>query len=567
MKVVVVGGVAGGASAAARVRRLDAKAQIKVFEKGQYVSFSNCSLPYYLSSVVEDSEDLIMMDPEEFKTKHDIDVATLSEVTDIDRENKTVTVKDLRTGESYSEAYDKLILSPGASPILPRSIRGIDSKNVFTVRNVGDVVGLKNRINMDGAENIVVVGGGFIGLEVAENLIEAGKKVTLIEGTDQIMAPVDYDMAQILHKEMDDHGVTLYLSATVTAIEDDKVIAEKDGKELQVPADAVVMAIGVAPETQLAQKAGLEIGQTRGIKVNHNYQTSDPDIYAVGDVIESFNKLTKAPGRLALAGPAQRQARAAADHIILGKDNEDFGFIGSSVIKLFGLNAASTGLNEKTARAAGMDFDSVLIFPNDKVSLMPGARYMAFKLVFSVPDGKILGAQAIGAGDVDKRIDVIAAMITMGASLEDLKDLELCYAPPFSTAKDVVNMAAMVALNILSKRFRQVHVDQVRGLVESGAYILDVREEGELKRGRIKGSHNIPLSRLRERMNEIPKDVPVYVHCRSSQRSYYAVCCLQGYGYDNVVNISGSFLGICLYEYFNDKTTGREPIVTDYNFR
>ena len=432
MKVVVVGGVAGGASAAARVRRLDAKAEIKVFEKGQYVSFSNCSLPYYLSSVVEDSEDLIMMDPEEFKTKHDIDVATLSEVTDIDRENKTVTVKDLRTGESYSEAYDKLILSPGASPILPKSIRGIDSKNVFTVRNVGDVVGLKNRINMDGAENIVVVGGGFIGLEVAENLIEAGKKVTLIEGTDQIMAPVDYDMAQILHKEMNDHGVTLYLSATVTAIEDDKVIAEKDGKELQVPADAVVMAIGVAPETQLAQKAGLEIGQTRGIKVDHNYQTSDPDIYAVGDVIESFNKLTKAPGRLALAGPAQRQARAAADHIILGKDNEDFGFIGSSVIKLFGLNAASTGLNEKTARAAGMDFDSVLIFPNDKVSLMPGARYMAFKLVFSVPDGKILGAQAIGAGDVDKRIDVIAAMITMGAGLERLSKIWNCAMPLLS---------------------------------------------------------------------------------------------------------------------------------------
>ena len=279
-----------------KVRRLDAKAEIKVFEKGQYVSFSNCSLPYYLSSVVEDSEDLIMMDPEEFKTKHDIDVATLSEVTDIDRENKTVTVKDLRTGESYSEAYDKLILSPGASPILPKSIRGIDSKNVFTVRNVGDVVGLKNRINMDGAENIVVVGGGFIGLEVAENLIEAGKKVTLIEGTDQIMAPVDYDMAQILHKEMDDHGVTLYLSATVTAIEDDKVIAEKDGKELQVPADAVVMAIGVAPETQLARKAGLEIGQTRGIKVDHNYQTSDPDIYAVGDVIESFNKADQSSG-------------------------------------------------------------------------------------------------------------------------------------------------------------------------------------------------------------------------------------------------------------------------------
>lgn len=567
MKVIVVGGVAGGASAAARIRRLDARAEIKMFERGKYVSFSNCSLPYYLSSVVEDSGDLIMMDPEEFKTKHDIDVFTESEVISIDRNAKKVSVKNLKTGEIYEESYDKLVLSPGASPVLPKTISGIDGGNVFTVRNVTDIVGLKNRVTADGVDEVVVVGGGFIGLEVAENLIEAGKKVTLIEGMDQVMAPMDYDMAQMLHKELDDHGVKLYLSSAVTAVEDGRVTAVKDGKTFSVPAGAVVMAIGVAPETGLAQEAGLEIGSTRGIKVNRNYQTSDPDIYAVGDVIESFNKLTKSPGRLALAGPAQRQARAAADHIVTGKDNTDFGFIGSSVLKLFGLNAACTGLNEKTAKAAGIDCDSVMIFPSDRVSIMPGSKYMAFKLVFSVPDGRVLGAQAIGAGDVAKRIDVIAAMITMGADLEDLKDVELCYAPPFSTAKDAENMAALVALNVLNGKFRQVHVSDVRGLVEKGAYILDVREEGELRGGRIKGSHNIPLSALRERMNEIPKDVPVYVHCRSSQRSYYAVCCLQGYGYDNVVNISGSFLGISFYEYFNDKTTGREPIVTKYNFR
>lgn len=567
MKVIVVGGVAGGASAAARIRRLDAKTEIKIFERGAHVSFSNCSLPYYLGSVIEDAEDLIMMDPEEFKAKHDIDVFTRSEVTEIDRKNKTVTVKDLQTGESRKETYDKLVLSPGASPILPKSIAGIERENVFTIRNVADVVGLKDRMNADGVERVAVIGGGFIGLEVAENLVKAGKKVCLVEGTDQVMPPMDYDMAQILHKELDDNGVDLYLSATVTAIKDGAIIAEKDGREIEIAAEAAVIAVGVAPETELAKKAGIETWENGGIKVDRNYMTSDEDIYAVGDAIDTYNKLAERRGRLPLAGPAQRQARAAANHMILGEESSSFGFIGSSAVKLFDLNAACTGLSEKAAKAAAISCDSVLIFPNDKVALMPGAKYMALKLTYEVPSGRILGAQAIGRGNVDKRIDVIAAMITMGAGLEDLKELELCYAPSFSTAKDPVNIAALVALNLLAGRFRQVRVEDVRGLVEKGAYILDVREEGELKAGRIKGSHNVPLSRLRERMDEIPKDVPVYIHCRSGQRSYYAVCCLQGYGYDNVVNVSGSFLGICLYEYFNDKSTGREPIVTAYNFR
>ena len=566
MKLVVVGGVAGGASAAARVRRLDAYAEVVMFERGEHVSFSNCCLPYHLSGTVASSDALVLMSPEKFKKQHNINARTNSEVIDIKRSEKKVVVKNLVSGEVYEESYDKLVLAPGANPIMPKSIAGIDRANVFAVRNVTDIRAIKAYMDKPETQNVVVVGGGFIGVEVAENLKEAGKNVSLIEGANQIMAPFDYDMVQILHKELDDNGVELYLSSTLTAIEDGFVKAVKDGEEFTVKADAVVMAIGVAPETTLAVKAGLEIGETRGIKVNHHYQTSDPDIYAVGDAVEIFNAMTHKPGRLALAGPAQRQARAAADHMY-GLHHNNKGYIGSSCIRVFGQNAASTGLNEKAAKAAGFNCDSVMVLPNDKVGLMPGAHYMVFKLVFEVPTGRILGAQAIGMGSTDKRVDVIAAMITMGATLEDLKELELCYSPVFGTAKDIVNFAATVALNVLYGRFKQVHVDQVRGLVENGAYIVDVREENEFAAGHLNGAHNIPLSQLEERMNEIPKDVPVYLHCRSSQRSYYAVCRLQSYGYTNVTNISGSFLGISLYEYFNDKKLGRTPIMDKYNFK
>ncbi|HIX64648.1 MAG TPA: FAD-dependent oxidoreductase [Candidatus Anaerotruncus excrementipullorum] len=565
MKLVVVGGVAGGASAAARVRRLDAKAQIVMFERGEHVSFSNCCLPYYLSGTVATSDALVLMTPEKFHAQHDIDARVNTEVIEIKRAEKKVVARNLATGETYEESYDKLVLAPGANPILPRSIAGIDRANVFAVRNVTDIVKLKEYVSAAGIEKVAVVGGGFIGIETAENLKEAGKQVCVIEGTNQIMAPFDYDMVQILHKELDDHGVQLYLSTTLTAVEDGCVKVQREGKEESIPADAVVMAIGVAPETTLAKAAGLEIGETRGIKVNHNFQTSDPDIYAVGDAIEYYNALTHQPGRLALAGPAQRQARAAANHMY-GIPSNNNGFIGSSCIRVFGQNAACTGLNEKAAAKAGYSFDSVLVFPPDKVGLMPGSHYMAFKLVFEVPTGRILGAQAIGQGAADKRADVLAAMITMGATLEDLKELELCYSPVFGTAKDVVNQAALVGLNVLYGTFRQVHVDQVRGLVESGAFIVDVREPNEFAAGHLNGAHNIPLSQLRQRMDEIPQDVPVYLHCRSSQRSYYALCCLAGNGYKNLYNISGSYLGISLYEYFNDKTQGRQPIMDKYNF-
>lgn len=565
MKVVIVGGVAAGASAAARLRRLDEQAEIIVFEKDAHVSFSNCSLPYHLSGIVADSDALVMMTPESFRSRHAIDVRVKSEVICIDREHKRVFVRDLNDGSEYEEHYDRLILATGAKPVLPRSIPGIERENVHVIRNVEDIVKIRAAFDQPQVNHVCIAGGGFIGIEAAENARKAGKEVTLIEGASQILAPFDEDMVQILHKELDDHGVRLHLDTRVRSIEADGIIATHEGKELWIPYDLVIMAIGVRPETKLASDAGLTIGETGGVRVNHNYQSDDPDIYAIGDVIESFNALTHRPGRLALAGPAQRQARAAADHIC-GRQHHEHGFIGSSCIRVFTQNAAATGLNETTASEAGLSFDSVLIFPNDRVSLMPDCAYMAFKLIFEVPTGKILGAQAIGRGECDKRVDVIAAMITMHATLEDLKELELCYAPPYSTAKDVVNQAALVALNILYGEYRQVHVSEVRKLVEGGACIIDVREPGEYARGHLLGAKNIPLSQLRERMTEIPKDVPVYLHCRSSQRSYYAVRCLQGHGWYNVINISGSFLGICLYEYFRDIHESRVPIVTAYCF-
>lgn len=565
MKLVVVGGVAGGASAAARVRRLDESAEIVVFERGQDVSYSNCALPYYLGGAVEDAASLILSTPEKFRKQHNIDVRVCSEVTAIHRDRKTVSVRNVGTGETYEESYDKLVLSPGASPIMPKSIKGIDRENAFSVRNVQDIVGIKTYLDAHDAKDVVVVGGGFIGIEVAENLKMTGRNVTVVEGLGQILAPFDLDLVQILQKELYDNGVQLCLSSTLTAIEDGKAVCTKDGKEFSVPADAVILSIGVSPETKLAVEAGLDIGQTRGIKVNEHMQTNDPDIYAVGDAVETRNLLTGLPGRLALAGPAQWQARAAADHIC-GKDTSYNGFIGSSCIRVFGLNAASTGLNEKAASAAGLPFDYVTVYPYDKVKIMPEAAPLAFKLVYSVPEGKLLGAQAIGKGDATKRVDVIASLIHMGGTIGDLIEVEHCYAPLFSTAKDVVHMAALTAQNLLENRFKQVHIKDVRSLVESGAFILDVREAWEYELSHVKGAKNVPLSELRDRLDEIPGDIPVYVHCRSSQRSYYACCCLQGRGFRNVVNLSGSFLGICLHEYFNDKTTGREPIVTGYNF-
>ncbi len=562
-RILVVGGVAGGASAAARVRRIDESAEIIMFDKGPHVSFSNCSLPYHLSGVVENSESLVLVSPETFKKRYNIEARVNSEVIRINREEKSITIKDLVTNNTYEEGYDKLILSPGASPIRPNTIEGIHNPNVFTVRNVGDIEQLNGYIKEKAVHDIAVIGGGFIGVEVAENLRLAGYNVSLVEFANQVMTPFDYDMAQILHKEMVDHGVNLIVNDGLGKI-GEGFIETMSGKK--VPAQAVVLGIGVRPETKLAEEAGLDIGETGAIKVNANYLTNDPNIYAVGDAIEVYHRLLHKPTRLALAGPAQKQARAVADHIY-GIPSRNLGVIGSSSIHLFDLNAASTGLNARTAEDAGISYDSVYVMPSDKVGLMPNSNVMHFKLVYETPTGRILGAQAIGKGNVDKRIDVIATMITMNGMLEDLKDLELTYSPMLGTAKDVVNHAALVALNQLEGRYREVKVSKVRELVENNAFIIDAREKNEFEAGHLKNAINIPLSEFRDRLDEIPKDKPVYIHCRSGQRSYNMVIALENLGYTNVFNISGSYLGINLYEYFQDLVTGREKIVTEYNFK
>lgn len=563
-KILIVGGVAGGASAATRLRRLSEEDEIIMFEKGPHVSFSNCALPYHLSGVIDEADKLVLMSPEKFKAQYNIEARVNSEVISIDRKSKELEIKNTQTGEVYRESYDKLILSPGAKPIVP-NIKGIEKVNMFTIRNVVDIDRLNKFVKDLNVKEVAVIGGGYVGVEAAENLKEAGYEVSLIEAMDQILKPFDYDMVQILHKEIYDKGVNLIIGDKVSSFEKDKVVLSS-GKKIN--AKAVVMAIGVSPEVSLAKEAGIELGETGAIKVDRNYKTSDDDIYAVGDAIEVYNALTHSMTKLSLAGPALKEARSVADHIN-GRRGINNGYIGSSAIKVFDYNAAATGLNESLIKVLNMNikYDIVRLISNDKVGIMPDASPVHFKLIYEIPTGKVLGAQAIGKGEVAKRVDIIATIIKLGGTVEDLKDLELCYAPPYSTAKDVVNYAGYIASNLLNGDFKQVNVNKVRELVESGAYIIDVREIREYENGHIKGAKNIPLSQLRERINEIPKDIPVYLHCRTGQRSYNAALVLQNLGYRNVHNITGSFLGLSFYEYFNDKTTDRESIVTQYNFK
>lgn len=562
-KVVIVGGVAGGASVAARVRRLDEFAEIVMFEKGPYVSFSNCCLPFHISGDIEESEDLVLMNPTQFDQQYNIDARVHNKVTAINREDKTVSVKNVETGDTYEESYDILFLSPGAKALRPKSIPGIMAPHVFVMKTVPDVENLMTYVEDNGVKDAVVVGGGYIGLEVAENLIYAGYKVTLVEAQDQVMASMDYDMVQIINREMHEKGLNIELNDSVKEITEDKVILSS-GKE--IPAQAVVMAIGVRPENTLAVDAGLEVNEKTGaIKVNHHYKTNDPNIYAVGDAIETTDFFTGKKTQLTLAGPAQRQARAAADHAY-GRTYRNTGVIGSSSVKIFDLNAASTGKTEKALKAEGIDYEFSYIIPKDKVGLMPDAENLFFKLIFGYPSGQILGAQAVGKGNVDKRIDVIATAIMLNANLEDLKELELTYSPHFSTAKDVVNHAALVGLNILNGEFKKVPVYKVRELVENGTMIIDGREKDEFEAGHFKGSVNIPMSEFRERIDEIPKDEPVVIHCRSGQRCYNMIRALEQRGYTNLYNMDGSFLGVSEYEYFNDLKLNRDPIVTEYNF-
>lgn len=562
-KYVIVGGVTGGASAATRIRRLDEDAVIDLYEKNSYVSFSNCALPYYLGGLVgQKPEDLILMTPNDFKTKYNITVNVNSYVTEIEPQTRKVTIKNTQTGEIKNDTYDDLILAPGANSIKPSSIKGINSSNVFSVKNIDDIRAIHEYLKNKDVKDIAVVGGGFIGLEVTENLVKAGKNVSLIEAADHVLATVDDEFAQIVQKELYDNKVNVIVRDGVSEIKGDSIVL---GSGKTVKADAVIMAIGVAPDTELAKKAGCKIGVTGSIKVNSHFETSIPHIYAVGDAIELTSSITNKSNKLNLAYPAQMEARKLADGLY-GRTVLRSGTIGSQAIHIFNINVASTGLTEAVCQKLGIDYRIATVIPKDKVGLMPDAKPIYLKVVFSYPSGNILGAQALGYHDVDKQIDIIATAMHFRGKVQDLPDLELSYSPWFSTAKNAVNMVGLVATNILNDEFKQVEIKDVRALVENKAKIIDARESDEYEEGHIVGAVNIPLSEFRDRLDEIPTDVPVYIHCLSGQRSYNMVRALQNKGYDNVYNISGSFLELCEYEYFNDQTTNRKPIVTNYRF-
>ncbi len=546
MKTVIIGGVAGGATAGARLRRLDEKAEIIILERGEYVSFANCGLPYYIGGVITDREDLTLQTPQSFKARFNIDVRVLNEAVKINPDTKTVTVKNLRTGETYQEAYDNLILSMGAEPIRP-NIEGADGSNVFTLRNIPDTLKIKNYIDTAKPRSAVVIGGGYIGVEMAENLVEAGLKVAIVELADHLIAPLDFDMAADVHRYIKSKGVYLHLNNGVKAINGNTVILQNG----EITADMIIMSVGVRPETAIAKDAGIELNPRGSIVVNNKMQTNIPNIYAVGDAVEVEDFITKKPAFIPLAGPANKQGRIVADNIA-GYESVYTGTQGSAVLKLFDMTVATTGLNEKSARLAGIDYDKTYTYSTSHATYYPGAAQMSIKALWDKKTLKIIGAQIIGFDGVDKRMDVLATAIRFGAKITDLTTLELCYAPPFGSAKDPVNMLGFVAENIVSGKLKQFFWHDVENLPRDGSvFLLDTRTPFEVMQGKIDGFVNIPLDSLRQRINEIPKDRPIYVHCHSGLRSYLACRILTGNGYD-CYNLAG---GWRLYEsVINERT-------------
>lgn len=535
MKTVIIGGVAGGASAAARLRRLDESAEIIVLERGGYVSFANCGLPYYIGNVITNKNNLTLQTPESFRARFNIDVRVNSEALKIDPDTKTVLIKNLQSGSSYTESYDDLILSPGAEPIRP-NIDGIDSNFVFTLRNIPDTLKIKEYIERAMPKSVVVMGGGYIGVEMAENLKETGLDVSIVELADHLIAPLDFDMAADVHRYIKSNGINLYLNNGVKAIDGHKVILQNG----EIHAEMVILSVGVHPETELAKECGIQTNQRGSIIVDRNMKTNLPHIYAVGDAVEVEDFVTKSPAFIPLAGPANKQGRIAADNIA-GLFSEYKGTQGSAMLKLFDMTVATTGINEKIAQAAGMDYDKTYIYSGSHASYYPGANNMSIKALWDKKTLKILGAQIVGFDGVDKRMDVLAAAIRFGAKITDLTELELCYAPPFGSAKDPVNMLGFVAENVVIGNIKQFFWDDVEKLPRDGSVtLLDVRTVTEVRRGKIDGFTNIPLDSLRERISEIPKDKPVYVHCHSGLRSYIACRILMGNGYD-CFNLAGGW--------------------------
>lgn len=540
MKVIIIGGVAGGASAAARIRRLDETAQIIVLERSNYVSYANCGLPYFIGGVIREQAELTLQTPQSFWERFHIDVRVRNEAVDIDVKSKTVAIRRLDTGEIYHEQYDKLLLSPGAKPVVPH-LPGVTSDRIFSLRTVEDTLRIRKFIEEYKPATAVLVGGGFIGLEMAENLTAMGISVTVIQRSNQLFAPMDADMASFIHAQMRSHGVKLELEKTVTGF------SSKGGKPVTmikdsepISSDMVLLGVGVEPDTVLAEKAGLALGIRGAVAVNEYMETSVPDIYAVGDAVEVSHFVTGKKSLISLAGPANKQGRIAADNICGG--NSMFkGAQGSSVIKIFEMAGAVTGINEKTAEAAGIVYDKVVLSPVSHAAYYPGGQTMYMKVLYEKETLRLLGAQIAGYEGVDKRIDVIAAAIRAGMTADKLAELELAYAPPYSSAKDPVNMVGFMIENLETEKVAQFHWNEVEKLKCDGSMtLIDVRTAEEFDSGHIKGFFNIPVDELREHIEEFDIKKPVYVVCQSGLRSYIACCILSQYGFE-CYNLSGGY--------------------------
>ena len=536
-KIVIIGGVAGGATAATRLRRLNEEDKIVLFEKGEYISFANCGLPYHVGGVIKERENLLLQTVDGMNQQYGLDVRNFSEVLEINPQSKSVTVLNHQTGERYVESYDQLIISTGAKAIVPPIVGIEEADNVFRLRNIPDMDQIKAYIAENQIATATVVGGGFIGLEMMENLVELGIQVQLIEMAPQVMPTIDIEMAQLIHSQMNIHGVNLILNDGLKEFrQNGRELLLTSGKTLQT--DMTILSIGVLPENTLAKVAGLELGYKGGIKVNQQLQTSQPDIYAIGDAIEVIDLVSGQPTHIPLAWPANRQGRLVAD-IINGSDAGYFGTQGTAVAKVFELTVASTGNSERLLKQAGIEYETIHIHPNSHAGYYPGASPIALKLLFGI-DGKILGAQAIGTEGVEKRIDVIATAMRFGARADQLASIELSYAPPYSSAKDPVNMLGYTADNILSGKVATFQWSQVDELISNNAFLLDVREEFELATGTIESSHHIPLNQLRQRLGELPKNQPIYVYCQVGHRGYNAARILSQAGFD-VKNLDGGY--------------------------
>ncbi len=537
-KVLIVGGVAGGASCAARLRRLDETANIIMFERGRYISYANCGLPYYIGGVIGKREKLLLQTPESFKARFKVDVRVNSNVVSIDRQQKSVTV--MSEGKMYTESYDVLVLSPGSSPVVP-PIPGAQSDKVFTLWTIPDMDAIAAAIKEKQAKSAVVVGAGFIGIEMAENLVHAGLAVTLVDMLDQAMPNLDFDMAQSVHKHLAEKGLKLVLGEGVTGFEDGRGGFAVMTQKRTIPADIAILAIGIMPNTELAKGCGLETGKSAGIVVDEYLKTSDENIYAVGDAVQVKNFVSGEEAMIPLAGPANKMGRMAADNIC-GMSRKYKGTQGASVAKIFDMTAASTGLNEKQLKASGKklnkDYRVTIIHTLSHAGYYPGGMPLSLKLLFAL-DGKVLGAQAVGYEGVEKRIDVVATAVQFGATVYDLEETELCYAPPYSSAKDPVNMAAFTAENILSGVVDNITFEEFKELKD--AVILDVRTPAEREMGAIEGSVNIPVDTLRERLSELDRDKLYVVHCAVGLRSYIAARILKQNGFEKVRNLAGGY--------------------------